>query len=998
MSGSDRHRSPAPRPVAFKTVIGTHLETILSSRVFKSADSLRELLRFTVHETLVGRGDDLKEYVLGATVLRKGDSFDPKADGIVRVQMRRLREHLERYYATEGRNDPLRIDIPKGTYRPTFRSAPPSGPITVPAVVEQRLVVGRQKELADLRAAFESTAAGHGNMFCLSGEPGIGKTTVAETFLRELAASERGCYVARGRCSERLAGSEAYLPVLEALEDLLRSGGEPVGALISVAAPDWYRQIPQRGADPSVDRIPGESRVASRERLKRELLALFDELTRRQPVVLFLDDLHWADASTIDTLAYVAARCRAQRILIIATYRPAELLATSHPFVRVKLELQGHGICRETAMPLLTRADVDRYLALQFPEHLFPPELSARIHDKTEGNPLFMADLVRFLRDRRVFVEREGRWTMVGQLPEIEHELPESVRSMIQKKIGELSDLDRRLMSAAAVQGQEFDSAVVASVLGVDPTDVEERLEALDRTYGFVRLTGDRTLPDNTFTLRYTFVHVLYQNALYSSLRPTLKVAWSAAVAETLLRYFGPQRSAIASELAILFEAARDYARTTDYFLMAAQQAAYISAYKEAVVLARRGLDALKLLPDTPERAHHELRLQTILGPALASTVGYGADEVQATYVRARELCQQVDETPQLFPVIWGLFHYWLARGKCQTAYELGEQLLALAEKDQDPALLLLAHGSLGDTTWISGHFEVALLHFEQVRAIYNHKQHQSLAAVYGGFDSGVACRHGLAENLWLLGYPEQALEKRHEAIAFAREIAHPYSLALSQIFAAMVHQHCRDAHGARQQAEAAIALATELEFGPWLMWAMALRGWALVEQGQAEEGLAQLREGIAGWTATGAVLLQPYFLALLAEAHARMAHVDEGLSTLVEALTIVERTGERHLEAELYRLKGELQIDPAKAEACFQQAISIARRQKAKSFELRAVTSLSRLFEKQGKHIAACQMLAEIYGWFTEGFDTADLKEAAALLERLGHSHSRETAPPIQR
>jgi len=978
--------------------MGTHLETILGSSVFKSADSLRELLRFTVHETLAGRGDDLKEYVLGATVLRKGDSFDPKADGIVRVQMRRLREHLDRYYATEGRNDPLRIDIPKGTYTPTFRSAPPSGPITVPAVVEERLIVGRQKELADLRAAFESAAAAHGSVFCLSGEPGIGKTTVVETFLRELAASDTDCYVARGRCSERLAGSEAYLPVLEALDALRRSGGEPVDALISVAAPNWYGQIAQPAADPSADRMPGESRMASQERLKRELLTLFNGLTRRQPVVLFFDDLHWADASTIDMLAYVAARCDSQRILIVGTYRPAELFASSHPFVRVKLELQGHGICRESPMPLLTRLDVDRYLALQFPEHLFPPELSARIHAKTEGNPLFMADLVRFLRDRGVFAQREGRWAMAGKLPEIEHELPESVRSMIEKKIGELSELDRRLMSAAAVQGQEFDAAVVASVLEMDPTDVEERLEALDRTYGFVHLIGDRTLPDTTLTLRYTFVHVLYQNALYASLRPTLKVSWSAAVAETLLRYFGPQRSAIASELAMLFEAARDFARAAEYFLMAAQQAAYISAYKEAVVLARRGLDALKLLPDTPERVHHELQLQTILGPALASTAGYGTDEVEATYVRARELCQQVEETPQLFPVIWGLFHYWLARGKCQTAYQLGEQLLVLAQKAQDPALLLLAHGSLGDTTWLSGNFEVALRHFEQVRAIYNHEQHQSLAALYGGFDSGVACRHGLAENLWLLGYPEQALEKRREAIAFAREIAHSYSLALSQIFAATVHQHCRDAHGTRQQAEAAMALASELEFGPWLVWAMVLRGWALVEHGQAEEGIAQLREGIAGWAATGAVVLQPYFLALLAEAHARMAHVDEGLSTLAEALTIVERTGERYMEAELYRLKGELQVDPAEAEACFQQAISIARRQKAKSFELRAVTNLSRLFEKQGKHIAARQMLAEIYGWFTEGFDTADLKEAAALLEHLRHSHSRETAPPVQR
>jgi predicted ATPase len=972
MPDADRRQSPASRPVALNTIIGTHLEKILSSGVFKMADSLRELLRFTVNETMAGRGGDLKEYLLGATVLERGESFDPKADPIVRMQMRRLRERLERYYATEGRYDLVLIDIPKGTYMPTFRTAPREV-AGVAASVEERLFVGREKELTHLRAAFESAANGSGRVCCLTGEPGIGKTTVMETFLRELSTAGVDHYLARGRCSERLAGSEAYLPVLEALDALLRGGDESLARLMSVVAPTWHAQIADRGH--------AERKVASQELLKRGLVAFLEELQRRQPVVIFLDDLHWADASTIDVLAYAATRCASQRILIVAGYRPADLAAADHPFLRVKLELQGHGIGREIPMEFLTRADVDRYLNLQFPDHRFPPELSARIHDKTEGNPLFMADLVRFLRDRGVFAEHDGRWVVVGQLPEIEKDLPESVRSMVEKKLAQLDEADHRLLLAASVQGHEFDSAVVSGALALDAAEVEERLDALERACGLVRLVREDELPDRTLTLRYRFVHVLYQNALYASLRPSRKASLSAAVAEALLRHHETQRSTVASELAMLFDAARDFERAAAYFLLAAEQAVRVSANKEAVLLARRGLDALTRMPETPERARQELRLQTTLGPALMATTGVGAPEVQAAYTRARALCQQVGETRELFTVSFGLYQYWIARAEYQMCRELAEQLLALAQKLDDPAFLLLAHNSLANTLALSGEIERAVAHNQQAIAIYVPEHHHSLAALYSGWDPGVACRSGLAKNLWLLGYPDQGRRQGDEAIALAREIAHSYSVVFALVFNAMLHQHCRDARRTQQQADAAIALATEQGLGFWLVWATAFRGWAMAEQGQAEEGIAQLRQAIGGWKAAASGAFVPYFLALLAEAYTKNGQAEEALATLAEALAITERTHE-NVEPELHRLKGELLRDPAEAEACFHQAIEIARRQNVKSFELRAVMSLSRLYHEHGRQTAARDMLAEIYGWFTEGFDTADLKDAAALLE----------------
>jgi predicted ATPase len=314
-------------------------------------------------------------------------------------------------------------------------------------------------------------------------------------------------------------------------------------------------------------------------------------------------------------------------------------------------------------------------------------------------------------------------------------------------------------------------------------------------------------------------------------------------------------------------------------------------------------------------------------------------------------------------------------------ARQLADQLLASAQQLQDPALVMMARGALTNTCWLTGDFEAVRTHVDQGIAIYVPRLHHSLASLHGGRDPGVAQRSGSAVSLWLLGYPDQALQRCQEGIALARELAHTTSLVFALIFDAMVHQHRRESQHTRQQAQTAVALATEQELAQWLVWGTALRGWALVEQGESEEGIAQLRQSIAGWRAIAAGALTPYFLALLADAHARIGQAADALATLAEALAITEQTHEGYMEAELYRLKGELLVDPTAAEACLCQAIEIARRQKAKSFELRAVTSLGRLYHKQGRHIEGRQMLAEVYGWFTEGFDTPDLKEARALL-----------------
>jgi len=456
----------------------------------------------------------------------------------------------------------------------------------------ERHTVGRKRELAELRSAFDSAESGRGLLVCVAGEPGIGKTTLVEDFLAGLISDDQACSVARGRCSERLAGSEAYLPLLEALESLLHGeAGVSMAGVLKRVAPTWYVQVaPLAANDSSFSRVIEEAKAASQERLKRELSAFLQEASRVRPLVLFLDDLHWADVSTVDLLAYIGSKCDSLRMLIVGTYRPSDLLLAKHPFADVKLVLQERGVCRDMQVAFLAPADVERYLTLKFPEHRFPPEFAVLIHAKTEGSPLFMVDLIRYLRNGGVIAEKEGRWSLAKSVPDIQRELPESVRSMIQRKIDQLSDAERRLLSAACVQGQEFDSAVVARALETDAAEVEERLDVLERVHLFVRKIEEHEFPDSTLTLRYAFVHALYQNALYAALAPTRRASLSAAVAAALQAFYGERSTEIASALAFLYEAARDFARAADCFLRASQNSARVFANREAVALSLRAI------------------------------------------------------------------------------------------------------------------------------------------------------------------------------------------------------------------------------------------------------------------------------------------------------------------------------------------------------------------------------------------------------------------------
>lgn len=852
-----------------------------------------------------------------------------------------------------------------------------------------RHTVGRERELEELHAAVQSLSFGSGRFLCVTGEPGIGKSTLLEDFLSELAVAGPPVTIARGRCSERLAGTGAYLPLLEVLESLFQGpDGDATAKLMKATAPNWFEQVaPAAAKDSALARTLADTKAASQERLKRELAAFLRELSNRGPLLIFLDDLHWADASTVDFLAYLGGRCEEIRALFVLTYRPTDLALSKHVWGPVMLDLQAHGVCRELSLELLTRADIDRYLALEFANHDFPADFAGLIHLRTEGSPLFIVDLLRYLRDRHVLTRGADGWRLAQSIPDLGRDLPESVRGMIQRKIDQLNDDDRRLLTAAGVQGYEFDSAVVAAVLERDAAEVEERLDELDRVHALVRFTEEREFPDHTLTLRYRFVHALYQEALDTLLRPTRRASLSAAVANALLARYGEKHAEASAELALLWEAARDFDQAVDYYLLAAQNAVRVFANQEAVTLLRRGLALLDSLPDTPDRSRKELALQIALGPALFATQEWAAPEVESTYSRADALCRKLGDSPDLFRARWGLFLYHVARGDIQQALQLGEQLQNLAQESQDRALLLQAHHATGPILGLVGDWASSRRQLEEAVAYYDRKAHADHASLYGGHDPCVCCQGYGAKALWMLGYPDQAIQLGTKALALARDLGHPTSLAHTQFSVAVLHQFRREAAETLQLAETLLKLAADQGLLYYLAGAMALRGWALAELGKHNDALAQLKQAFEVGGATRAHW-RSFSLALYAEALGKAGRNTEGLTMLTEARTIVEASGIRLYEPEIHRLTGELMLtlDPtatSQAEVYFRDAVAAARRDQAKSLELRAMVSLAQLGQRTGQADETVLQLTTLYDGFSEGLLTPDLVNAATLLNR---------------
>jgi predicted ATPase len=549
----------------------------------------------------------------------------------------------------------------------------------------------------------------------------------------------------------------------------------------------------------------------------------------------------------------------------------------------------------------------------------------------------------------------------------------------------------RAALRVASVEGEVFTAEVVARVTATDEREMLGRLSGeLDRRHRLIRTQSIQRMNGQLLSC-YRFRHILFQKYLYSSLDEVERVHLHEQVGTALEGLYGAQEEIaavadIAPQLAWHFQEARVAEKAIHYLRQAGERAVQLSAYQEGVAHLTRGLALLMDPPDSPERAQQELALQLTLGIAWQATKGYGP-EMERAFTRARELCQQTGKTSQLCQVLGKLSTIHYVRAEHQKARELAEEALSLAQRAKDPLHVAMGHWYLGFILFCLGEYTTARAHLEEMISFYEPQQHHRSFLFLRGSDAGLSALAYDACCLWCLGYPDQALSRSREVLALARELGHPFSRAEVLYFAGcMFNKMRRDAQALKDNAEELMPLSNE-KVPAWSGAGACRWGEALAMLGQVQEGMAQMREGMAAMQSVGVRCYLSATLYSLAEAQAKAGHPEEGLATLAEALALVEETDERHCEAELYRLRAELllmQGDDAEAEASLHNAIEVARRQHTKSWELRATVSLCRLWQEQGRMDQARQMLAEVYGWFSEGFDTPDLQEAKALLNEL--------------
>jgi DNA-binding winged helix-turn-helix (wHTH) protein/tetratricopeptide (TPR) repeat protein len=947
-----------------------------------------DVLRYVVtHPDRLVTKDELLEAVWPATAV---------GEAVIRVAIGALRKALgdtrqsPRFLATVPRRG-YRFIAPVTTYtRPEPALDPPLLSRSAPAPLVEREAV-----LQQLEAAWAQACQGRRQVVWVTGEAGIGKTAVVEAFVARVA-TDPAVALATGQCVEQYGTTEAYLPVLEALGPLCRGqGGGRLVALLRQHAPTWLVQFPWLLS--AVDRahLALELQGATRERMLREFADVLEVLTAETPLLLVFEDLHWCDAATVDLLALLTRRRAPARLLVVGTYRPGEALVHHHPLLAVVHAAQRSGVATESAVPALSPAGVAAYLAAHFPSAHFPATLAVGLHRRTDGNPLFLVTLVQALVEQGLLHAHVGGCRVPEGNAALAVDVPESLHQVLVQQLARLPRAAHQALEVASVVGVEFATAAVAACLGVNTDVVDMYCATLVRQH-LLRPLEVTTWPNGTIAARYAFRHVLYQEGIYQGLGVGQRVQLHRHLGTFLETAYGSQAGEIAAALAEHFGRGQDTPRAVHYLHRAAENAAQRYAHREVVELVTRALALLQQLPETPARAQQELDLSMALGPALIATRGQSAPEVHQTYVRAGVLCHQVRESPQLPQTLVGLMIFHTAQGEHHTAQELSVRLLDLAQCLQDPVVRMNAHGSLGVNALYLGDIVAARGHLEQCLALCDGLTTQTLT-LHALFEWGVVHRIGLAWALQQLGYPEQARQRSEEALALARQRLSPFNLSNALVYLAVLYLWCCEWHITRQWIEETANLTPTPSSPLYLALGRIIEGAAFAALGQGQEGLACIHQGLAACHALGAQLLRPWALAMLAESYARLGQPETGLTALAEAQALMATTRETFYAAEIARLQGQLLLQtdgqaldrragasPTTAETCFQYALEVARRQQARWWELRAAVSLSRLWQQQGKQAEAHALLAPIYGWFTEGFDTADLQEAKTLLDAL--------------
>jgi class 3 adenylate cyclase/predicted ATPase len=830
-------------------------------------------------------------------------------------------------------------------------------------------LVGREQEVGLLLERWAQVKDGLGQVVLLSGEAGIGKSRLVQV-LKEQVATEPQAWLTSCQCSpyyqntalyplidllERVAlrfeREESSEQKLRKLEGFLVQYGLPLAEAVPLFA--VLLSLPLITAYAPLN-IPPEQQ---KQQTLHALLMILLRIAAQQPLLFVMEDLHWVDPTTLELLSLLVDQGPTARMLVLLTCRPD-----------FRPPWTGRAQLTQVTLTRLPPRQAAEMTARVAHGKVLPSEVVEQVVAKTDGVPLFVEELTKMVLESGLLQEQEERYELTGSLPPLA--IPTTLHDSLMARLDRLATV-KSLAQLGATLGREFSYELLQAVAPWDEETLQRGLQQLVEAE-FLYQQG---LPPQA---TYVFKHALIQEAAYQALLRSTRQQHHQRLAQVLEGRFPHLCETQPELLAQHYTEAGLMTHAIPYWQRAGQRAIERSAYVEAISHLTRGLELCKRLPETIEHSRQELDLQMTLGSALAATKGNAAPETGHAYTRARALCQRVGETPQLFSVLVGLGQFYMNRGEFQTARELAEHMLSLAQRVHNPVDLGNAHIMLGNVLWSVGEWATARRHLERGIAFSQPLQHCS-HSLHNSTHPGVFGLCRLAQVLWYLGYPDQALQRSQEALTLAQELSHPESLATALVFAADIHSRRREGQRTYEQAEAARVLSGEQGFAFRLAQATILRGWALVEQGQGEAGLAQIRQGLAAQRAGGVATAAN--LTLLAEASRKVGQLEEGLRVVAAA------QGSRR--AELYRLQGELLLTrssehQSEAETCFCQALDLARRQEAKSLELRATMSLARLWQQQGKRTEAHALLAPVYGWFTEGFDTADLQEAKALLEAL--------------
>jgi|RhiMetdeSRZDD1v2_1073273.scaffolds.fasta_scaffold75224_1 class 3 adenylate cyclase/predicted ATPase len=791
-------------------------------------------------------------------------------------------------------------------------------------------LVGRTSEVALLQERWAQVKDGMGHVVILSGEAGIGKSRLVQVLKEHVAEEVHTRWECR--CSPYYQHTALY-PIIDLLqralqwrpedspeekltklEQMLRQYGLPLEETMPLCATLLSMPLPE-------DHYPPLSLSPQRHKQKtlETLLAILLEHAAAHPTLLIVEDLHWVDPTTVEWLSLVVDQVPTTSLCLLATCRPEFQSPWGSRSYLTQMTLNR---LPRTQVAQMVELLADRVTGGQ----PFPAEVMQHLVEKSDGIPLFVEEMTKTVLESESLTADNREHVRTGLSSAVS--IPATLQDSLMARLDRLVTA-KGLAQLGATLGRHFSYALLQAIAQLDEETLQRELQRLVTA----ELLYQRGVPPQA---TYLFKHALIQDVAYQSLLKSTRQHYHQRIAQVLEARF-PEVVATQPELlAHHYIAAGCTEQAVHYWQRAGEQASDRSAHLEAINHFTTGIELLKTLPETPERTQQSLTLHIALGAALLVTKGHTAPEVEHAYTQAYALCQQVGETPGLVPALFGLWGFYTMRPQLHTAHELGETMLRLAQPADDPALAVIANWALGLAWFHLGALPVARQHLEEAIARYTPDQRHALV-FRTGRDPGVACQRHVALVLWLLGYPEQAQARLHEALALAQELSHPYSLALARSAAASIYQMRWDVPAVHEHAEAAIALATAQGFPLFAALGTIMRGWALAMQGQGEEGMAQVRQGLAAWRATGAATGVPAICTVLAEVCDHLGHLAEGLQALAEAHTLVEQHNERSWEAEICRLRGVLLLrqpgtPQAEAEAWLQQALDVARRQERRS------------------------------------------------------------------